>query len=450
LESRTLQSFDPVSHPLGKRILLFAVAALASTILLKIDQIQYLEFINLGLIVVLLVTFAQHGYQATWFRPYLRIASFYTIFVVIALTLAAASLRYDFYLVDDLNILKYPAFISISRALELTGNVTMMLYLANLFRQDVYWLQFTMRVYFWVGVASAVYSMISYPLSVAGIAALGAYSDIHRFRGFYNEGGAYGPYVVTVLLVGVALYRRGWERGPKMFVVFGLLLVALFMAQSKAAYAAIVFCGLINVILAGSFSRRLVMLAGVALIAFFILQTTRTARLIAIYQKDSLLYERYSYLHARDGNFVYGRIAGGFIVPRMIAAHPFTGIGWGNYGNLRNDPQYRGASQFVPESDDPGLGLLGTAADLGLPLITFLVCCIFVPVFYVRRRGVPLYVFNMVLWQPIVHIFGAQLNLTYPWITTALALGLAYSRKQPISSSDRLLADPSPGIEGDS
>lgn len=423
------------------------MAALSSTILLKVGQIQYLEIINLGLIAVLLVAFAKHGYEVTWFRPYLRIASFYAIFAVTALVLAVASLRFDFYLASDLNILKYPILITFSRIAELMGNVGMMLYLAHLFRQDVYWLQFTMRVYFWVGVASALYSVVSYPLSVAGIVALGVYSNLHRFRGFYNEGGPYGLYVVSLLLVGVVLHRKGWERGRKMFAVFGLLLITLVMAQSKAAYGAILLCGALNIFLAGGLSRKLVMLAAGALITFFIFQVTGAARLIVLYEKQSLAYERTSHLHAGDPNFVYGRVAGGFIVPRMIAAHPFTGIGWGNYGLLRNSPEYRGASQFVSGSDDPGLGLLGTAADLGLPLISFLLVCVLVPVFYVRRCGVPLYVVNLALWQPIVHICGAQLNLTYPWITTALALGLAYSRLRPVPSSDRLPAERPPDIE---
>lgn len=447
MESQTLQSFDPVSHPREKRLFLFVVAALASTILLKIGQIQYLEFINLGLIAVLLVVFAQRGYQTTWFRPYLHIASFYAIFVVSALALALASLRFDFYLADGLSTLKYPVFISVARSVELTGNVAMMLYLANLFRKDVYWLWFTMRAYFWVGVASAVYSILSYPLNVAGIASLGAYSNLHRFRGFYNEGGAYGPYVISVLLVGAVLYQRRWEHGPKMLVVFGLLLITLFMAHSKQTWVGLSLLGVINVSLAGSFSRRVAMLVGGTLIAVVIFQVTGAARLIVAYHTESLTYERYSHLHARDGNFIYGKVAGGFIVPRMIAAHPFTGIGWGNYANVRNSPEYRGASAFVSEADDPGLGMLGTAADLGLPLTIFLLVCLFVPAFHVRRREASLYVVNLALWQPIVHICGAQLNVTYPWIATALALGLAYSRKQPVLPSDRLLAGRSPEIE---
>ena len=38
----------------------------------------------------------------------------------------------------------------------------------------------------------------------------------------------------------------------------------------------------------------------------------------------------------------------------------------------------------------------------------------------------PSYVLNLALLQPMVHLFGAQLNLTYPWVVTAMALGIGY------------------------
>jgi len=427
LELLTLQSFDPATAPRGRRLYLFAAAALSSTILLKIAQIQYLELINLGMIGTLMVAFARNGYQATWFRPYLRIASLYAGFILVALALGVAALRFHFYLSEDMTLLKSPVFITISRAVELTGNLAMMLYIANTFRQNEYWLRFTMRVYFWVGIASTVYSAISYPLKLAGIASLGTYSESNRFRGFYNEGGPYGLYVVSLMLVGIGLHRKRWESGPKLWGAFGLLFISLVMAQSKAAYAAILFMGVLNVFLAGSFSRRMVMLAAGAVVAISIYELTPVKDAVLIYHKGNEAYERYSHLRSKDPDIVYGRVAGAFIVPRMIAAHPLTGIGWGNYGNLRNDPEYRGASVFVEGADDPGLGLLGSAADLGLPLTAFLVICLFVPFFYARHRRAPLYVVNLVLWQPVVHIFGGQLNLTYPWIVTALALGLIYA-----------------------
>ena len=436
MASRALPTFSPDSHPFGQRILVFAFAALASTILLKIGQVQYLEVINLGLMLSMVVAFARRGYQATWFRPYLRIGALYALFVLAALALAVASLRFDFYVGDDLTPLRRPVVVSLARAIELMGNVSMMLYLANLFRQDAYWLRFAMRVYFWVGVASGLYSVLSYPLDVAGIVSLGVYSDSHRFRGFYNEGGPYGLYVVSLILVGIALYRKHWERGPKMIGAFGLLTISLVMSQSKAAYGAILFFSVMGIFLMGSLSRKLAMLLGAGVIAVIIFQATGVARLIVLYRTQSAAYERASRMRRTDANFVYGRVAGGFIVPRMIAAHPLTGIGWGNYGILRNSPEYRGASQFVPLADEPGLGLLGTAADLGLRLIALLLICLFLPAGYLRRRRVPFYALSVALWQPIVHIFGGQLNLTYPWIATALALGLAYCPDQPSLTSE--------------
>ncbi|MES2391442.1 MAG: hypothetical protein V4555_07365, partial [Acidobacteriota bacterium] len=52
--------------------------------------------------------------------------------------------------------------------------------------------------------------------------------------------------------------------------------------------------------------------------------------------------------------------------------------------------------------------------------------CFLVPYLYARRVHAPLYIRNLALLQPLVHLFGAQLNLTYPWVTTAFALALTY------------------------
>ena len=43
-----------------------------------------------------------------------------------------------------------------------------------------------------------------------------------------------------------------------------------------------------------------------------------------------------------------GRLGGAVLVPRMIADHPWTGIGLGNYPLMRNDPHYL---QGLPTND---------------------------------------------------------------------------------------------------
>jgi O-antigen ligase len=198
------------------------------------------------------------------------------------------------------------------------------------------------------------------------------------------------------------------------------------MSASKAAAVAVPIFFLLVGLTAKSFKTRLTLVIGLVAAVFAIAQVVDVGALFRTYRKNSDSYERTSALHKNDNNYVYGRVAGLFIVPRMVAAHPLTGIGWGNYGLVRNSPEYRGASEWAQIDDDPGLGIAGLTADLGLPLFVGLLCCIASPVFTVSRLRVPGIVASLVLAQPVVHLCGAQLNVTYPWIVTSFGLGLAF------------------------
>ena len=408
-----------------QKLFLWFTAVLASTILLKVGTIQYLELLYCGLIVILLLIFVEQGYRAMIFRPFFLVAVLYTIFLLASLGLSiSAALRFEFYVPLDLYLLKQPVYITLARMVELTVSVAAMLYMAHLFRSDLIKARFTMRVYFWTGVISGVYSILSLPFSYAGYKSVGAYSDLHRLRGFYNEGGPYGLYVISVLVVGYALYRQGWESLRRTRWSLILMLIVFVLTYSKAAICAALVITALNVLLAGSLKQRLVILSALVVIMGVIAPFADLGGKLRHYKEASAVYERASHYRPSDPNFVYGRVAGAYIVPRMIAAHPLTGVGWGNYGTLRNAPEYRGAAVFVPESDDPGLGIFGLAADFGLPLLAFLLVCLFTPFFYLRSIGSPTYITNLALLQPIVHLFGAQLNVTYPWVVTAFALGL--------------------------
>lgn len=406
---------------------LFLTAALSSTILLKVGPVQYLEILYFVELIVLLAIFSKNGYKLQWFRPYLRIAIYYLLFSLIGLILSICALRYDFYMPDGLGILGYPVIITLSRIVELLASVSIMLYLAEKFREDQNKTAFTMRAYFGVGVLSAVFSILSYPLSLAGVIDLGAYGDPPRMRGFYNEGGPYGLYLISLFVVGIALHRQGWI--TKKFLVFGLIIVsiAFFGSASKAAFCAVIFMLLINGLLAKSLFKRVALIGVIVLFLVTVYQVIDLAAALRVYQRGSQAYEWLSHQHAKDTSFVYGRVAGAFIVPRMVEAHPLVGIGWGNYSLVRNAPEYRGAAAFARLSDEPSLGILGMAGELGLPLVFFLGICLILPFIYLRRLKSPLYITNLALLQPMVHLFGGQLNLTYPWVVTAFALGMGYS-----------------------
>lgn len=421
-------------------VFLFLTGSLASTILLKIGPIQYLEVIYFIELVVLMAIFSRNGYKVRWFRPYLRIAIWYLSFSLAAFVLSICALRYDFYFPDNLGILNYPVIITISRIVELLASVSIMLYLAEKFREDRNKIAFTMRVYFWVGVASAIYSIVSYPLSVAGINYFGAYESSHRLRGFYNEGGPYGLYLISVFLVGFALSRHGWGKKSALRFAFIILSITFLGSQSKAAFCAVLVILLVNGLLAKSFARRAGLVVMILLFLVTVSQVVDLGTVLRKYQASSRAYEWLSHRHKEDANFVYGRIAGAFIVPRMVAVHPIAGVGWGNYGLVRNAPEYRGAAAFVRLNGEPALGIAGMAAELGLPLVFYLAVCLILPFIYLHKMNAPLYLTNLALLQPIVHLFGGQLNLTYPWIVTAFALGLAYNLKQASGEHSSVIA----------
>ncbi len=298
-----------------------------------------------------------------------------------------------------------------------------MLYLTQVFRGDLRKTRFAMRVYFWTGLASALYSLVSYPFARAEIFYGGTAPNL-RARGFFNEGGPYGLYLISVLLVGVSLYQMRWETRRWLLWSAPVLFVTFVASESKAAAVAVVALGVVDLLLLRKAAQRFAVAAVIAGTFLAVSQVVDVTAGLRLYRQAGLTYERVSHFHKGDVSYVIGRVAAAFIVPRMIAEHPLAGVGWGNYGLVRNAPEYRGAAAWVDFSDDPALGLVGLAAELGIPLTSLLVLCLLLPLMYLQRRRVPFHMMNLAVLQPIVHLFGAQLNMTYPWVVTAFALGL--------------------------
>lgn len=415
-----------LSHPLGVWVFLFLAGTLSSTSQLKFASVQYLEFIYFFQILLLLCYFVKQGFKARLYRPSFVLGRFYLIFLAIALILVLVSLRFDFYVPRNTGLLFGPVFVSVSRAVEFAIDVGAMLYLIEVFRQDRATIIFTMRLYFWTGVSSAVYSILRDPVNLLNIFNLRSYDTLSRMTGYGNEGGPYGTYLVSVVLVGAVLYRMRWNKQSHLFVAYFLIAIAFLGSRSKASVLALAMTVLLNAVLAQGIRKRLVILAVCGVAVLTLASFMDLNQVLVDYQRTSQRYEYLSHYHYKDENFVTGRVAGGFIVPRMIAAHPLLGIGWGNYALVRNSPQYRGAAAWSNDIDAPGLGLLGPVAELGVPLSLYLFFIFLCPYFYMRRIGAPLYLKNLALVQPIAHLFGAQFNLTYPWIVTAFALGLGY------------------------
>jgi len=415
------------------RVFLLLTASLTATVgfefenfsVLRVGGIQYLEIIYLIQVAVLIVVFPRHNFRTRLLRPVVVLSVLYAAFLVAAFALSLVALRNDFYLPTGLSFLKHPFWITLSRMTELFLDVVSMLYMIQLFRADRNNLIFTLRVYYWVGVASALFSFVTFPLNYFYGWNAGTYLVTHRMRGFYNEGGPYGLYVISVLVVGGVLLRQRWGGRFRIQLGFAALAIALVGSVSKSALFAGGLIMIFNALMVERWWAKLGVVASLLLTIAIASQVPAISETLIDYYKAPEKYEFLSNLDS-ERDLLYGRMAGAFMVRRMITVHPFAGIGWGNYPLVRNSPEYRGGYRWVDFIDDPGLGILGTTADLGIPLTLFLISITFYPYFYLRRRGVPLAIKNLALLQPAVHLCGAQLNLTYPWLITAFALGLGY------------------------
>jgi hypothetical protein len=333
-------------------------------------------------------------------------------------------MRFRFYPPPDITFLKTPFILSVARVIEVALGIFYMLYLASILRREPDNRRFALRAYFWAGVASAVFSLVSYPLLLAANLEWGAYLPDYRARGWFNEGGPYGLYLASVMIVGLLLYDLHGLKKIQVWTSGVILLLALVGSQSKAAFMAACILFLLNFVLQGTFRQR-VALTAIALLAVTLVWTrTRVV--------DSML----GYVNAYEVVQLYGsdvdesayggfggRVAGMVLVPRMISAHPITGIGLGNYPLLRNSPEYLQGLPTQDAWDLPGIGLISYIAELGIPLFAYLMFLLCLPAWMTRNRS-SVFAFILAAYQPIAHIFGVQLNFYYPWICSGFALSI--------------------------
>ncbi len=417
-----------------KYSLVFLATTLCSTVLLKVAEIQYLEWIFAFDFLLLFTLVLRDGFRLQLFRPYLSIARSFGIFLAAAFLLSLISLQQTFPPVGQTSPLKAPVIVTLARIAELFLDAFYMLYLASLFKDDEKLCIFGLKVYLWTGLLGCLYSFVTFPFNFLFEAQLGTYSMQHRFRGFDNEGGGFGVYLVSVLVVTVILYRRRWITRPKFIAYLILLSVGLVGSQSKSSFFAIATLCIICLTWFVRGWRKWAFVAGVVLSLAVVGTVLNIGDQIDVYRISSAKYQQLSNLKATDGNYVMGRVAGAVLAPRMIAAHPLTGIGWGNYPLVRDAIEYRQGTAFaLGLTDSPSLGIVDYIVELGIPLWLYLTWVELKPVWMLRRIRADVWLLALALIQPVSNWAGAHLNIIHPWIAGAFALGIAY-RSKPTTS----------------
>jgi hypothetical protein len=406
------------------RLLVALSSMLCVTSQLKLAEVQYLEIIYGLELIVLAAWYLPRLTPLKLYRPLFRIGLRWTIFSVVALVLAAIGLKQNFYL-EHASALKQPFVVTIARLGELALDVFFMLYLANRYRMDGRLCRFAAWTYYLVGVAGCIYSIVSIPLHLGGV-----YNGI-RMRGFNNEGGSYGTYVMTIIFMAMAMRSEGWI--SRRLAIFSQILffINLLGSQSKASLFEVFVFIILTPALRLRGSKLIWATAASVLVVVSLWFALDVNSKLVQYSAAINEYRRVSVLRPKDYNYVVGRVAGLFLAPTMIKTHPWIGIGLGNYPIVRDDPQYRrGTPVIEPPLDSPSLGPIDYIVDLGFPLFLYFTWVELAPAVALVRRREKAGIVCLMLMQPVANWFGAHLNLTFPWVGAAIALGIAYGRQQ--------------------
>ena len=419
------------------KVFLAALCALAPLANLRAADIEPVEFYLLAALPL--------GAMFSWRlrrplavpRDLFDLARLYGGFLTLAAILAALAWRFHFYAPSGVSWLKTPPIISFVRIVQVAMAATTMIAVAAAVRRSAATADFFARAYAAAGVVSVLYGTASWlAIWYRGGAAVqpelnwfGAqtrWGVIHE-RGFFVEGGPFGVYVASVIVV--AMFRRlVLRRGTNMAfgLVTGVLMLGLLLSRSKAGLCVLVALGLWTLLTAGHLRahRKAIVLACAALLIAPIVYLNGTITGLANYWNNYRRLELVVLAHPFNGSTVEGRLAALYVAPAMIARHPLAGVGLGNYSELRNSPLYTGDLPPAPGWDEPGLGFFGYAAELGLPLLGFLMFVVWTPVRIAHRRGERgELALALCAFQFFAELFGTPITFYYPYLVAALALG---------------------------
>lgn len=269
-------------------------------------------------------------------------------------------------------------------------------------------------------------------LSQFNIDLYGAYEDFSgiRARALFNEGGPYGLYAVSVLLVAVFAYYnlRSLGRWSLWLLVVAPVGLSLMLSGSKSG----MIC-LIAVLgwAALTHLRAGYLIAG-AVVGCAAIAVTPILDQLGAYWNVYQNYETVAAAKSDDLNIVAGRVAAMTIIPEMTAAHPLLGVGLGNYALMRGTSEIDVPSPDV--WDVPGCGLSLYAAELGIPLFLLMLWNIWWPIRIVRKSHLATSLLILVAFQFFAQLIEVQATFFYPWFVTALGFGFYLAQKGDVRS----------------
>lgn len=400
---------------------------------LKIGNIQPAELLMFVVLPVMAAAMLLSGFSIKGSVELIDILRKYGLLLTAILVLAIFAMRLPMYPPTiHLPLLKMPPILSIARIFQFIICIGAMVMLVSCFARRPNLIRFFVRAYVASGLVSAAFALVSWAALYAGLDLGGAYGDPPRARAFFVEGGPFGVYLVSVVMV--VLFGRLVLRNRSLLIVrvqLAILFLALVASSSKAGILLV----LLLLIYFQVISKKGVRVALIAFISVALIVMSGTLSKLESYVADIAHLSSAAAARSDDPSLVLGRVMASILIPRMIADHPLAGIGLGNYSLQRDNPDYLRGLPTTDNWDLPGLGLLGYVVELGIPLFLILVWLLWRPVRFVRRRRVSSFVVLVASYQLFAHLLGVQITFVYPWTITALALGFALN--QPLLVMDK-------------
>lgn len=387
---------------------------------LKVSELQSVEIYSLIALAITGAALFRNDFRIRASADVLSLFKLYSVFLAITALFAIFSLRLHTYPIPGTPLLKHAPFLSIARIVQFIIVISSLLITTALIAFRPSLCALVAQCYVYGGIVSCAYGIASAAALFAGVHLGGAYGSDHRIRGFFVEGGPFGVYLISVILV--CLFRRHvlCKGDPRAYwLQLILFFVTLIGARSKAG----ILLGIL-LLLYYMFVKKKMRYVVAAIPLFLILAVSvhLTAQLRS-YAEDYLNFQKLVQKHPNDTDLIEGRVMAAILVPIMVAHHPIAGIGIGNYSLQRNNPHILGPLPMAPGWDLPGLGLLGYAAELGVPLLIYLYWLLWRPVSIARRRFASPLVLVIAAYQTFAHTLGVQPTFVYPWIVSAIALG---------------------------
>ena len=232
-----------------------------------------------------------------------------------------------------------------------------------------------------------------------------------RLRGYYIEGGPFG-------LMYAFLFCLSSLINQKKYLQKAVFILVILLAQSKAGLIAVLGWVFFKLFLKFGHTKLVKYIIFLLIIPVFLFLAFKIAdNYVDTFNK----FDKELVARKKDETLIMGRTAAFLIAPRMVAHHPITGVGLGNYSLVRNNPTYLGILPAVNGWDLPGLGgILTLLIENGL--IGLLMFILILWLIYKRYSRISLISRYAIIIFCIICSLGVQLYFIYIWFLIGLAI----------------------------